>query len=191
MKATTLRMTVPHFLKIGLFAFILSALNLSLPAPARATELPTVPYVDLDKYLGTWYEIARNPNSFQKNCVAVKAEYSKSSNDRIKVVNSCRKGTLDGKLSTAKGKAKVVDKITNSKLKVSFFWPFYGDYWIIRLDTQYRWVVVSEPEMENLWILSRETSLDSQILEDIKTDLVGLGFDISKLQMTLQPSVPY
>lgn len=191
MNTAMFRLNACQQLNVGLLALSLITFNFLFPKPLHAADLPTVAYVDLDRYLGTWYEIARNPNSFQKNCVAVKAEYSKSSNDKIKVVNSCRKGTLDGKISIAKGKAKVVDKTSNSKLKVSFFWPFYGDYWIIRLDTQYKWVVVSEPEMENLWILSRETSLDPQIIADIKTDLAGLGFDISKLQMTLQPSEPY
>jgi apolipoprotein D and lipocalin family protein len=175
---------------IKVFAIVIG-LMLGASQSAKADELQTVASVDLNKYLGIWYEIARFPNSFQKDCVAVKAEYSKLSNGKIQVVNSCRKKSFDGKLTVAKGKAKVVDTVSNSKLKVTFFWPFYGDYWIILLDTDYEWAVVSEPNRDNLWILSRNTTLETTLLEDIKHELVDAGFDLSKLSMTPQPASPY
>ena len=102
--------------------------------------------MDLDRYLGTWYEIARYPAWFQKNCTAVKAEYTLRDDGLIKVVNSCRKGTLDGKPKQSNGRAKVVDTTSNAKLKVSFFGPFWGPYWIIDLDPDYPWAVVGVPK---------------------------------------------
>ncbi len=151
---------------------------------AGAASLPgleTVQSVDLDRYLGTWYEIARYPNSFQKECFASTASYSLRDDGKIAVVNTCRKGSKDGKLEEAKGKAWVVDGKTNAKLKVSFFWPFAGDYWIIELDEDYRHVVVGHPKREYLWILSREKTMDRATFEAIGERLVEKGYDPSKL----------
>lgn len=160
---------------------------------SASAELPTVSFVDVSRYAGTWYEIARYPNSFQEGCVAVKAEYELKKNGRLGVVNSCRMGSLDGKLDVAKGRARIVDKTTNAKLKVSFapFGLFGGDYWIIALDPNYQWAVVSEPKQEFLWILSRNVTLEEPLLDDIKAYLSSLNFDLSKLLMTKQPSSPY
>src|SRR5512142_3401366 len=97
------------------------------------TPLRSVQSVDLGRYVGTWYEIARYPNRFQRKCDGdTTAKYSLRQDDKVEVVNSCRKA--DGSFTTTKGSAKVVDKKTNAKLKVTFFWPFAGDYWIIGLD---------------------------------------------------------
>ena len=102
---------------------------------AESKPLEVVPFVDINRYLGTWYEIATIPARFQKNCVAVTATYGLRDDGKISVINKCREGTLDGKLKSIKGKAWVVDKKTNAKLKVQFFWPFSGDYWICLLYT--------------------------------------------------------
>src|SRR4051794_28612420 len=93
-------------------------------------DLPTYSNVDLNRYLGKWFEIARKPQVFEKDCVGVTAEYDLRSDGRIGVKNSCRKISCGGKLALATGVARVVDSPNNSKLKVSFFWPFEGDYWI-------------------------------------------------------------
>lgn len=156
-------------------------------------ELPTVPHVDLARYMGTWFEIARFPNSFQTDCVAVQAEYALQENGQVQVINSCRKVSFDGKLSTAKGKAKVVDKKSGSKLKVSFlpFGLFPGNYWIIMLDPNYEWAVVSEPKQKYLWILSRSPRMEDQTLSDIKAYLASLQFDLTQLAMTPQPEKAY
>jgi hypothetical protein len=107
-----------------------------------AEPLEAVAHVDLQRYLGKWYEIATIPQRFQKGCVGVTAEYTLRKNGDIRVVNTCVEGTLEGKRRQARGKARVVDKVTNAKLKVTFFWPFWGAYWIIGLDEDYRWAVV-------------------------------------------------
>lgn len=117
--------------------------------------LEVVPRVDLNRYAGRWFEIARLPNRFQRHCDAnTSALYTLREDGKITVLNECE--TADGKIQSAKGSAHVAnDQGPNSKLKVTFFWPFYGDYWIIDLDPEYRWAVVSEPGRKYLWILTR------------------------------------
>jgi apolipoprotein D and lipocalin family protein len=140
-------------MKAGVLIFVI-AMTAICAGDENKVPLQTVAKVDLSRYVGRWYEIARYPNRFEKNCVAdVTADYSLRSDGKITVVNSCLE--RDGKLNQSKGTAKVVDPATNAKLKVTFFWPFYGDYWIIGLDPEYRFAVVSEPDRRYLWILSR------------------------------------
>lgn len=152
------------------------------------SPLETVSFVDLDRYLGTWYEIASYPAWFQKNCTAVTAEYGLRDDGLISVMNRCRKGSLDGKLKQAKGRAKVVDTQSNARLKVSFFGPFWGDYWIIDLDEDYQWAVVGEPKRKYLWILSRTPIMDQARYDEILSRLSAVGYDPSRLQRTLQVS---
>ena len=156
-------------------------------AIAESAPLDTVESVDLERYLGKWFEIASYPAWFQKNCTASTAEYSMRDDGAIQVINRCRKGGLDGKPKTAKGKATVVDRETNSKLKVSFFWPFKGDYWIIDLDEDYRWVVVGEPKRKYLWILSRTPQMDEATYRSILSRLPDMAYDPAKLKRTAQP----
>ncbi len=156
-------------------------------AMAKEPELTVVDAVDLDRYLGEWYEIASYPAWFQKNCTAVTADYSLRDDGLIKVVNSCRKGSLDGKFKQSTGRAKVVDTETNAKLKVSFFGPFWGKYWIIDLDPDYQWAVVGEPKRKYLWILGRTPSMDDGIYEQILARLPDKGYDPEGLNRTIQP----
>ncbi len=163
----------------------------ALPAPSTAGErarLETVPAVDLDRYLGRWYEIASYPAWFQRGCTASTAEYSRRPDGAIRVVNRCRKGALGGKPKVAEGKAVVVDPIRNAKLEVSFFWPFSGDYWIIDLDQEYGWAVVGEPRRNYLWILSRTPTMDEATYQAIVSRLPDKGYDPGKLRRTLQPT---
>jgi len=155
-------------------------------AVAKAPPLAVVDEVDLDRYLGTWFEIASYPAWFAKNCTGVTAEYSLREGGGISVVNRCYKGALDGKLKEARGRAKVVDPETNAKLKVSFFGPFWGDYWILELDSEYQWVLVGEPKRKYLWILSRTPSLDQDTLDEILSRLPEKGYSRDRLQWTLQ-----
>ncbi len=148
--------------------------------------LDVVRHVDLDRYLGKWYEIAAFPQSFQKGCNCSTAEYFKTEKGYIRVLNSCRKGSTSGEISTADGKAFVVDTTTNAKLKVQFFWPFKGDYWIIDLADDYSWVVVGHPNREYLWILARTSSIDKTLYNSILERAKSKGFDISKLKVTDQ-----
>lgn len=145
--------------------------------------LPTVKQVDLQKYKGTWYEIARFEHFFEKGCKNVTATYT-INDEKLKVINRCTKIKENTK-KEATGIAYAVDK-TNSKLKVSFFRPFYGDYYIIDLAKDYSYAVVGSPNRELLWILSRSKTIPLNIKEKILTQLPPLGFDPKKLIWTIQ-----
>lgn len=160
------------------------------PGWAKQPALEVVEHVDLERYLGTWYEIASYPAWFQKNCTAVTADYSLRDDGLIRVVNSCRKGGLDGPLKQSSGRARVVDPTTNAKLQVSFFGPFWGDYWIIDLDPSYRWAVVGVPSRKYLWILSRTPTMDDALYREIVGRLPERGYTPNTLNRTLQPEQP-
>jgi apolipoprotein D and lipocalin family protein len=120
----------------------------------------------------------------------VTADYSLRDDGLIRVVNSCRKGSLDGPLKQSTGRARVVDRTTNSKLEVSFFGPFWGDYWIIDLDPEYRWAVVGVPSRKYLWILSRTPTMDDALYREIVGRLPARGYNSDVLKRTLQPGQP-
>jgi apolipoprotein D and lipocalin family protein len=174
-------------MKLKLGVVLMAMVTFAGVTTAKQPELTAVGSVELDRYLGEWYEIASYPAWFQRNCTAVTANYSLRDDGLIKVVNSCRKGSLDGKLKQANGRAKVVDTATNAKLKVSFFGPFWGNYWIIDLDPDYQWAVVGEPKRKYLWILSRTRSMDEEVYEQILSRLPNKGYDPGGLQRTVQP----
>lgn len=154
----------------------------------RKDELEVVQSVDLTRYTGRWYEIARLPNSFQKKCAdTVTANYTMRENGKIEVINRCRKAS--GEYTTAKGKAKIVDKKTNAKLKVSFFWPFYGDYWILDLGPNYEYAVVGEPGRNYLWILSRSPQMDEALFQQLLQKMAAKGFNTEKMIRTSQPII--
>ena len=148
--------------------------------------LTVVDSVDLERYLGKWYEIASYPAWFQKGCTGSTAEYSLLPDGKIQVVNRCRKDNLDGPLKESKGKAEVADTTTNAKLKVWFFWPFKGNYWIIDLNPDYRWAVVGEPSRKYLWILSRTPTMDEAVYQGIIERLSQKGYDPAGLRKTAQ-----
>lgn len=156
----------------------------------RHAPLPTVDHVDLDRYLGTWYEIARYPAPFQEGCVATSATYSPRDGGGIRVLNRCLVESFDGELREAEGRAKVVDQDTNAKLKVTFFWPFYGDYWVLGLGPDYEWALVGEPSRRYLWVLSRTRQMDDETFAEIVGRLPGLGYDADRLLITPQPESP-
>lgn len=172
-----------------MFRTILSGLVFVLGsyAMAAAQAPAVVDYVDLNRYLGTWYEIASFPQKFSKGCVASMAEYSLESNGEIKVVNSCRQDTFDGKLREFTGRARVVDTTTNAKLEVSFFPAIWGDYWIIELDKKYKWAAVGVPGRTSLWILSRTPQMRKSVYKKILKRLEAKGFDTTQLEITPQP----
>ncbi len=147
-------------------------------------ELNTVPNVEVEKYMGTWYEIASLPSSFQKGCSCSKADYQLSDDKSyVKVINSCIK---KGKQGAVLGKAFVVEGSGNAKLRVQFFWPFKADYYIIALADDYSYAMVGHPNREYLWILSRTKILDENIFNQLKARAVELGFDAGKLLVTTQ-----
>ena len=144
-------------------------------------ELPTVKKVDLQKYSGQWYEIARFPNRFEKGLICVTANYRIKENGKIEVIN---KGHLVGdikRIKTAKGIAWVPNHKLPGQLKVRFFWPFSGKYYIIALDKQYQYVLVGDPSRKFLWILSRTKTLPEDIYSKLLKIAKENGFDTQKL----------
>ncbi len=160
--------------------------TLFLSSCAQNTTVTTVPNVDLDKYLGKWYEIATIPQSFQKGCNCTTAEYALSDKGYVIVKNSCNKGSVTGERTTAEGKAFVVKNSGNAKLKVQFFWPFKGDYWIIDLANDYSYAVVGDPSKKYLWILSRTPQMSETTYQEILTRIAAMGYDLSTLVKTKQ-----
>jgi apolipoprotein D and lipocalin family protein len=156
-----------------------------------STPVRTVDAVDLNRYLGDWYEVARFPNRFQTDCVGdVRASYASRPDGRLDVTNRCRRN--DG-LIEARGVARVVDTRTSAKLKVRFapawlsFLPsVWGDYWIIGLADDYSWAVVGAPDREYLWILSRTPSLEARAVEAARAAARNQGFDLERLVTTTQ-----
>lgn len=144
-------------------------------------KLEVVPHVELEKYLGKWFEIAHLPARFQEGCTDTTATYTLSKDGNISVLNECRR---NGKVKLANGKAKVVDKNSGAKLKVTFFWPFYGDYWIIDLGKDYDYAVVGTPNRKYLWILSRTPQMADKLFSQLLESAKSKGFDVSKLIKT-------
>lgn len=141
-------------------------------------EPKTVSQVDINKYMGRWFEIASYPQWFERAMTNVQALYTLSPKGYVDVLNS---GTKNGKPKTAHGRAKVVDTQSNSKLAVSFFGPFFAPYWIVDLAEDYSWAVVSDPKRKTLWILSRTPQMDKITYDEICFKLKEQGFDLSKL----------
>ncbi len=155
-----------------------------------AQEIKTVENVNLSKYVGLWYEVAKIPNRFQKQCVkGTTAQYKLLPDGNIEVINSCL--TKDGEKDVAEGVARIVDKKSNSKLEVSFvsifgLRLFWGDYWIIDIGDNYDYAVVATPSRKYGWILSRTPKLDKEKLDQAFHSLQSVGYDISKFEMSMQ-----
>lgn len=147
----------------------------------KPEPLKVVSAVDLNRYVGVWYEIAHLPFKYQKGCSATTATYTLRADGRIDVLNRCLK---EGKESKAKGVAWIADSATNARLKVRFFWPFSGDYWIVDLGSNYEYAVVGVPSRKYLWILSRTPQMDQNLLREIKDRASRQGFDVSRLIYT-------
>jgi apolipoprotein D and lipocalin family protein len=155
------------------------------------TPVRTVPSVDLNRYAGDWFEIARFPNRFQRQCTGdVRASYARRPDGRLDVVNRCR--TAHGE-TEARGVARIVDERTFAKLKVRFapawlsFIPIvWGDYWIIGLASDYSWAVVGDPDRRYLWLLARTPHLDTGAVAAAKHAAPANGFDVERLVQTPQ-----
>lgn len=186
MKKTLLLTVIPAILMVSAFAVI------SAKAQNNKGDLPTVSKVDLKRYSGKWYEIARYPNKFQKKCVGnTSANYTLKGENKVEVTNECLQ--KDGTTDKATGEAKIVDKTSNAKLEVRFapailsFIPgVWGDYWIVDLDENYRYSVVGDPKREYLWILSRTPELEEPTYQAILRRVEKLGFNPGKLNKTPQ-----
>jgi apolipoprotein D and lipocalin family protein len=155
-------------------------------ACARSTSAPpdTAERVDLARYAGTWYEIASFPTRFQRGCTATTATYGLRDDGRVSVRNRC---TRDGGESGIEGVAWPVDD-SNARLKVRFFWPFTGDYWVLALDPDYRWSLVGNPDRDQLWILARTPRISEELHAELVAKAQAQGFDVSRLVRTPQPA---
>ena len=180
--------------KIYLVFFSACICITSFSANGQTGDVPvkTIPSLDVQRYLGTWYEIAKYPNWFQKKCVSnTKAVYSARADGTLKVLNSCK--TAEGSVSEAEGTARQLGAKDSPKLEVRFapawlsFIPMvWGDYWVIDLDPQYQVAVVSDPGREYLWILSRSPQLDKKAYEEVLQRIQAQQFDVRKLELTPQ-----
>jgi apolipoprotein D and lipocalin family protein len=177
-------------LRIGLLAVlaVLAAAGCATTTTERLglPPLQTVPEVDLSRYVGTWYEIANYPIVFQRGCTGTTATYRLRDDGLIVVENRCFKDSLEGREKLATGRARVVDPADGGKLEVSFFGPFWGDYWVIDLGADYGYAVVGSPGRDSLWILSRTPTLDEAVYRGILQRLRAVGYDTDRLQRTLQ-----
>ena len=153
-----------------------------VPQPAKPVELGL--------YLGKWYELARYDMVFERGCEGVTAEYALKPDGMVRVLNTCRKGAPGGPVTTAEGKAKVVPDSAGAKLKVSFFGPFYADYWVLDRADDYSWAIVGEPTRKYLWILSRDATPGAEATAALVARTAALGYDTGRLHMTLQPPAP-
>ncbi len=158
--------------------------NPSVPEPAQAVER--------ERYLGKWFEYGRYEAPFQKGCEGVTADYSLREDGKIRVVNACYQDGLGGKFRQSTGRAKIVEDSDGAKLKVSFFGPFYGDYWVldrgpILADGRYAWSIVGEPSGRYLWMLTRSAKPDAATRQLLESRVRALGYDWQLVRLTQQP----
>lgn len=161
-------------------------------AQAGSGALKTIPALDVPRYMGVWFEIAKFPNWFQRKCTgATRAEYSLKPDGSVQVINRCR--AQSGETIEAVGAARQVGPASSPRLEVRFapawlsFLPLvWGDYWVIDLDERYQLVAVSEPKKEYLWILARTPHVDPHDYQSLLARLSKMGFDLSKLELTQQ-----
>jgi apolipoprotein D and lipocalin family protein len=154
----------------------------------KSREISPAPVasVDVNRYVGLWYEIASNPATFTKGCQCTTAEYTLRPDGSLTVVNKCRRGPAGAKQSSITGKAWVVEGSGNARLKVQFFWPIRAPYWIVALDSiDYQWAAVSGPGGKYLWILSRKPQMDEAVYQDILAQLRLKGIKLEALQRTV------
>jgi apolipoprotein D and lipocalin family protein len=167
------------------FALTFAGLSCTTLLAQPREPLKTVSFVDISSYMGVWYEIASYPQSFSKDCFNTSATYTLRGDGKVDVLNQCHKGSPDGPVTSARGVARVVNPRTNAELKVTFFWPFSGKYWIIELGDDYEYAVVSEPGRSTLWILSRTEEMDQAKLNGILGRLRDVHhMDLTRLKFT-------
>ena len=192
--------TISHFCNRSLIAALCLSFSAWVPlasaqAPSGETSpapLEAIASLDVPRYMGTWYEVAKYPNWFQKRCIAnTSATYAVQSNGMLQVLNRCQKE--DGSMSEALGAAKQVGDANSPKLEVRFapawlsFLPFvWGNYWVIDLDPQYQLAAVSEPSRKYLWILSRSKTVEPKAYEALLQRLKQQGFNLDAIEISKQ-----
>jgi apolipoprotein D and lipocalin family protein len=166
----------------GTAAFGLTSIA-ALALYAKSKPLSTVQYVELNKYLGKWYEIAALPQRFERDCSHATTEYSLNNDGSIKVINTCVK---DGRIKVSKGKATVTDTKTNARLALQLQWPFKTRYWIIGLAHDYSYALVGHPNRKYLRVLGRKPEMDDQTYNYLVNLAANKGFDVRNLLRTEQ-----
>ncbi|MEL7198425.1 MAG: lipocalin family protein [Pseudomonadota bacterium] len=182
-------------LALVLPAFLAACIGSPGPTGNTAVPQPAKP-VELAAYLGKWYEYGRYEAPFQKGCEGVTADYSlreTSGESKIQVINSCYEDSLEGEFKQSKGRAKVVEGSGGAKLKVSFFGPFFGDYWVLDRSEpdaygRYEWSIVGEPSGRYLWMLTREAKPEAELRVELERRVRELGYDWELVRLTKQPS---
>ncbi len=159
---------------------------LSIFSSPATTGVKVTGYVDLKRYSGTWYEIARFPNSFERGLKCVTATYTLRDDGRITILNKGHKIENPSLVKQSQGIAWVPDKAYLAKLKIRFFWPFSGDYWILALDPSYRFVLVGDPSLKYLWVLSRTKTMEHADYKKLLDIAKENGFDISRMMLVEQ-----
>ena len=153
------------------------------PIPKNAPK--TMPGVNLKRYMGNWYEIASLPAPFQKNCYCTMAQY-KLDKSKVKVINSCRQNSVNGKLKVAHATAVTVPDSHNSKLKITFFWFIKANYWILYVSPNYETAVVGTPDHKYLWILSRHKTVSTNTYKKLRDIAIKCGYNLQHLHKTVQ-----
>jgi apolipoprotein D and lipocalin family protein len=152
----------------------------------RADEPPAAEPFAIERYLGSWYEIARKPNYFQRQCKKeTTATYTLHASGKVEVLNRCIRA--DGSVSEVRGTAWAPDKSQPAKMKVQFFWPFSGPYWVHKVDPDYAWAIVGDQKRKNLWILSRKADVSPETFGTLKQHALELGYDLSDLVTPAKP----
>lgn len=164
---------------------ILSGFLIFLNACNSDMELSTVQNLDITRYSGTWYEIARLPNRFERGLTCITATYTLKDNGKIRVTNRGFKASK-GKFEDINGSARVPDSKFPGQLKVTFFWPFSGNYYVMALDDDYRYALVGDPSRKYLWILCRDKELDPVIYQQLVQLAASNGFEVEQLERTPQ-----
>ena len=173
--------------KIRLFPILIVLLFCNCTkSQSQMIDKTTVKELDLNRYLGKWYEIARFPHSFEKNLVGVTATYRLKEDGMIEVLNEGFKNSLDGEPSKAIGKAKIPNKLEPGKLKVSFFWIFYADYFVLELDPNYQYVMIGSSSDKYFWILCRTPQMDPAVYNMLTDKARKRGYNLEKLYMVPQ-----
>jgi apolipoprotein D and lipocalin family protein len=177
-----------RFRQMLVLAVALGVAGCASTGPSRQTPVPApVKTVDLARYQGQWFELARFEASFQRGCEGVTAEYTLLEDGAVRVVNRCRQGGVSGPERAAEARARVVPGTGGTQLKVTFFWPFEGDYWVLDRAEDYAWAIVGEPSGKYLWLLSRKAVVPEGVYQSLVSRAAAMGYDVSQLRRTAQP----
>lgn len=172
---------------VGAALFLTACASIPRPGPVGNTAVPQpAKSVDVQRYMGRWYEQYRYEASFQRNMDFVTADYSLNDDGSVRVINRGRRDGGNGDWKESTGRAEVVDTNTNAKLKVSFFRPFYGDYWVLDRGDNYEWSIVGEPSGRYLWVLTRDAQPSQEMLDNLQQRVRSLGYNWEMVRRTRQ-----